>query len=80
MREVQPRLGQRDSGEETQSLQRQIVSDLAKLIEQAKKSGSQRQEFQRPQADGQAQRKPAQTRTAPGNSPAPAQESNPNSP
>jgi hypothetical protein len=40
MREVSPRLDRRDSGAETQFLQRQIVSDLAKLIEEAKKSGS----------------------------------------
>jgi hypothetical protein len=39
MREVPPRLDNRDSGAETQFLQRQIASDLAKLIEQAKKSG-----------------------------------------
>jgi len=40
MRGVQPRLGQRDSGELTQSLQRQIVDDLEKLIRQAKQSGN----------------------------------------
>ena len=39
MREVPQRLDQRDSGEVTQTLQRQIVSDLDKLIEAAKKSG-----------------------------------------
>jgi hypothetical protein len=41
MHAVVPRLGQHDSGKETQYLQRLIVSDLNQLIEQAKKSGSQ---------------------------------------
>jgi hypothetical protein len=40
MRAVQPLLARSDSGEETLHLQRQIVSDLEKLIEEAKKSGS----------------------------------------
>ncbi len=39
MREVPQRLDHRDSGPVTQTLQRQIVSDLDKLIEEAKKSG-----------------------------------------
>ena len=39
MREVPQRLDRRDSGAVTQHLQRQIVDDLAKLIEQAKQSG-----------------------------------------
>jgi hypothetical protein len=40
MRQVVPRLDKRDSGKVTQYLQGQIVADLDKLIEQAKKSGS----------------------------------------
>jgi hypothetical protein len=40
MRNVVPRLGKRDSGKVTQYLQQQIVADLDKVIEQAKKAGS----------------------------------------
>jgi len=40
MRDAQKRLDRRDSGKVTQYLQRQIVSDLGKLIEQARKSGN----------------------------------------
>jgi hypothetical protein len=38
MRGVAPRLGNRDSGKVTQYLQQQIVADLDKVIEEAKKS------------------------------------------
>jgi hypothetical protein len=38
MRDVAPRLGNRDSGKVTQYLQQQIVADLDKVIEEAKKS------------------------------------------
>ena len=39
MREVQQRLDQRDSGAVTQHVQRQIVADLAKLIEAGEEIG-----------------------------------------
>ena len=39
MHEVQQRMGRHDAGTETQFRQRQIVADLEKLIEQAKRSG-----------------------------------------
>jgi len=58
MRGVQPRLGRRDAGEETQSMQRQIVAVLQELIEQAKQSGNGgRSSIGRPPA-GNGQKKP----------------------
>jgi len=80
MREVPPRLDQRDSGAVTQHLQRQIVSDLEKLIEQVKKeSGSKsdnKSNGRKPTGNGN--KKPAQNPgQASENPPAAAQESNP---
>ena len=40
MRDVQQRLAQSDPGDETQTLQKEIVDDLETLIEQVKKSGN----------------------------------------
>jgi hypothetical protein len=57
MRAVQPRLGRRDSGDGTQIMQRQIVSDLEKMIEQAKKSGQRGKSPGGPKPTGNAQQK-----------------------
>ena len=76
MRDAQKRLDRRDSGKETQFVQGQIVADLAKLIEQAKKSGSckgGKPGLRKPTGNKLAQ-KPGQ---APGKSSAPAQRSDP---
>ena len=79
MREVPPRLDRGDSGETTQHLQRQIVADLAKLIEQAKQSGqsgSSNSKGRMPTSTGQA--KPGQDTGQPsGNSSKPAAQSDP---
>lgn len=79
MREVQQRIGRRDSGPVTQHVQRQVVSDLDKLIEEAKKSGprgGQSPNIRKPTGNGRS--KPAQDAgQSPGASPQPAQESNP---
>ena len=78
MSEVPPRLNLRDSGAVTQHLQRQIVSDLEKLIEQAKKFGpnsGKKSNGRKPTGNGN--KKPAQNPgKAPENPPAAAQESN----
>lgn len=42
MRAVEGRIAQRDTSAETQELQKQIVGDLAALLEQAKKQGEQK--------------------------------------
>jgi hypothetical protein len=76
MRDAQQRLDRRDSGAVTQSLQRQIVSDLDKLIEQAKKSGCCNGAVasgRKPTSD--AKGKPGK---APGQPPQAAQKSDPN--
>lgn len=79
MSEVPPRLNLRDSGAVTQHLQRQIVSDLEKLIEKARKSGSnsgKKSSGRKPTGNGS--KKPAQNPgQASENPPAAAQESNP---
>jgi hypothetical protein len=78
MGEVPPRLNQRDSGAVTQHLQRQIVSDLERLIEQAKQSGTGKN-FKGRKPMGSGDNKPARNPgPAAENSPASAQESNPN--
>jgi hypothetical protein len=46
MRDVQQRLAQSDSGDETQTLQKEIVDDLETLIEQAKKGGNNNKQQQ----------------------------------
>jgi len=78
MREVSPLLDKHDSGQETQRMQRQIVSDLAKLIERAKKSGScsgKGANSRRPTGSG---KRPPQNAGQPSeNSPQPAMESKP---
>ncbi len=80
MRDAQKRILQRDSGDVTQYMQRQIVADLAKLIEQAKKSGScsgsKNPSGRKPTASGG--KKPAPNTGQPSeNSSTPAQVSNP---
>ena len=80
MREVQQRIGRRDSGQDTQHVQRQIVADLAKLIEQAKKSGSGDGKPSKGRKTAGSPKKPGQDSTqASGNSPAPAERSDPTS-
>ena len=74
MRAVQPLLGKRDSGDETQHLQRQIVADLDKLIDDAKKSGCCGKSSNGPKPTGGGPKKPGQPS---GNSSAPAQNSDP---
>ena len=49
MREVQGRITSRDAGPVTQHLQSQIVSDLERVIEQARKSGSRSRPEEQPQ-------------------------------
>ena len=78
MREVQQRIGRRDSGQDTQQVQRQIVADLAKLIEEAKKSGSCDGKPSQSRKTAGSPKKPGQDSTQPsGNSPAPAERSDP---
>lgn len=74
MRDVQPRLGRRDSGDETQHLQRQIVADLDKLIEEAKKSACCGKGSNCPKPAGDGSKKSGQPS---GKSPAPARKSDP---
>jgi hypothetical protein len=78
MREVPRRLDRRDSGEVTQTLQRQIVSDLEKLIDQAKKSGCCNGAKSSGKPTGSGKPKPANPKEGPGKSLAPAQKSDPN--
>jgi hypothetical protein len=77
MRDVQKRLDQRDSGKETQLVQGQIVAGLAELIEQAKKSGAcggKKSSSRKPTGGKGLAQTSAKT---PGNSPSPAEKSNP---
>ncbi len=79
MRDVQQRIGQRDSGPVTQHVQRQIVSDLAKLIDEAKKSGScsgKPSNSRKPTGSGE-KKPPNNSTQASGTSPAPAEKSDP---
>ncbi|MGO9114939.1 MAG: hypothetical protein ACLP9L_37480 [Thermoguttaceae bacterium] len=79
MHEVPRRLDQRDSGAVTQTLQRQIVSDLEKLIEEVKKSGcccGAKCSGCKPTGNGKP--KPASPGKGAENPQAPAQKSNPN--
>jgi hypothetical protein len=77
MRAVPPLLDRRNSGTETQLLQTQIVSDLEKLIEAAKKSGSGGKNSPTRKPTG-GEKKPAQKpgQTA-DNNPQPAETSDP---
>ena len=77
MSKIPPRLDQRDSGVVTQHMQGQIVSDLQKLIELAKKSGCCKN-CKGGKPGGGGDKKPAQSSGQPsGNSPAPVQASDP---
>jgi hypothetical protein len=58
MREVEKRLGQRDTGESTRERQGEIVKDLDQLIAQVRRSAQQR--GQRQQQSGQGQGQPGQ--------------------
>ena len=80
MREVPPRLERRDSGAVTQHLQRQIVSDLEKLIEEAKKSGARPGNPSNGRGPtGNGLKEPARNPGQPaGDSQPPAKESDPN--
>ncbi len=75
MRAVQPRLDKRDSGDATQIMQRQIVSDLEKMIEQAKRSGQRGKSPGGPKPTGNAQQKAGEPS---GGSQKPAQRIDPN--
>ena len=80
MRDAQKRIDQRDSGAVTQHVQQQIVADLAKLIEQAKKSGScsgsKNPNGRKPTGSGE--KKPSQNAGQPSeNSSTPAEKSDP---
>jgi len=75
MHGVQPRLAQRDSGDQTQAVQRQIVADLDKLIEKAKQSGNCGKGSLSRLPAGNGPKKPAQPS---GDASARAQTSNPN--
>jgi hypothetical protein len=78
MRQVPQRLYKGDSGEETQFLQRQVVTDLQKLIDEAKKSAGSCKGSQGPRPAGIP--KPAANPPQAGRSNQPARESGPQEP
>jgi len=59
MRDVQPRLAHRDAGETTQHIEDQIVSDLNRLVEEARKSHSSKQS-----SKGSRSKKPSESNSA----------------
>ena len=60
MRQVETKLGEEDTGDETRKTQGEIVKDLDQLIAQAKKQGQQRGQMRRRQRPGQPQGGPPQ--------------------
>jgi hypothetical protein len=60
MRDVQVRLAKSDPGDETQTLQKEIVDDLEALIEQIKKSGASNSKQQGKQKRQTSSRQPGQ--------------------